>query len=102
MKIFQVSRRLFTYGGPTFSSLFSHPSVRAVKVKDVKIETFRIFVGWLMTAHWREGLIMLSQSDSLAWISMTHHCYGTILNVRPQADTREFCMAWASEDADDL
>jgi hypothetical protein len=83
MKMFQVPRRLFNYDGPTFGSLFSYPSVRAVKVKDIKIETFRIFVGWLMTVHWREGLIMLSQSDLLAWVSMTHHCYDTMLIVQP-------------------
>jgi len=34
---------------------------------------------------------------------MTHHCYDeTMLMVRSQADTREFCMAWASEDGDPI
>jgi hypothetical protein len=71
-KIFQLPRCLFIRSGSTFSHLFAHPSVQAVRVKDVPVEDFCIFVGWLMTEYWRDGVIMLSPTDIAAWVRNDH------------------------------
>jgi hypothetical protein len=50
-KTFPVPIELLNFGAPNFAKLFPHPNVRAIKIEDVSVKTFDIFLGWLITGY---------------------------------------------------